>query len=220
MTNENRLLPALLICLFCAATAFAQTQTADPKNADTPALQTKGIDLGSLDGTNYTNESFGLSLSTPKDWLLTTGPKDIKDLVKAEGETNRRRVDDSIDRSTILLALTKLPAGEPNNAGFMLIAERTPTPAIKNGLDVIASLKNAMAGTNFKVEFQGSAVTEQINGTDFGVVTIKNSSELGEFMQKIYVMVKGNHALEFFFTYTNPSDLTTLDALMKSANFK
>ncbi len=77
-----------------------------------------------------------------------------------------------------------------------------------------------MTGTNFNVQFQGEAMTEKISGTDFGVVTAENSSPFGDFMQKIYVTVKKGYALELFFTYTNPADLSTLDAIIKTVNVK
>jgi hypothetical protein len=219
MTKTNKFgLPMLVLLL--AVSAIAQTQPVDQKVVTTAAPPTKALDLGQLDGVNYANDFFGLSLSIPREWVVTTAPKNLKDTLKAESEAQKERVLDSIDRSTVLLALTKLPAGEPNNASFMLIAERIPRPAIKNGLDVIASMKKAMTGTNFKVEFQGEAVTEQISGRDFGVITVKNSSPFGDFQQKIYVTVKQGYALELFFTYTSPADLSTFDAIVKTINLK
>ena len=58
----------------------------------------------------------------------------MKNLVRSENKAKEAQVRESIDRSAILLSLTKLPAGQPDNAGFMLIAERIPTPALKMGL--------------------------------------------------------------------------------------
>lgn len=226
MTGINKVLIVFLTVLFCAASALAQTQPVDSKTADTPAGQTKAIDLGQLDGVNYTNESFGLSVSIPSQWVVVTAQtrpqfnEEMKDLVKADDQSKQAQVRASIDRSAVLLSLTKLPAGEPNNASFMLIAERTPTAAIKNGADVLRSMKGAMTGTNFNVEFQGEPVTIQIGGSDFAVATIKNTSQFGTFMQKIYVTVKQGYALELFFTYTNAADLTTLDAVIKSIKTK
>ena len=71
MTKTNMLLAILLVSLFCVATAFGQTQPVDPKPAASPAVQ-KPIDLGQLDGVNYVNQTFGLSLSIPREWVVVT----------------------------------------------------------------------------------------------------------------------------------------------------
>lgn len=223
MTKMNRFLTFLLTSLFCAATALAQTPPAPPRPLDAPAPQTKAIDLGQLDGVNYVNDSFGLSLSVPPEWVVVSRPKfndELKNLVSSEDQAKQAQLRASIDRSAMLLSLTKLPAGQPNNAGFMLIAERIPTPAIKDGRDVIQTMKRTMTGTNVNVEFQGDVVVEKISGADFGVVTLKNSSQFGVFLQKIYVTVKDGYALQLFFTYTDPSDLPTFDAVIKSVKIK
>ena len=182
--------------------------------------------LGQLDGVNYVNQTFGLSLSIPRDWVVVAAQsrpqfnEEVKNLVQSDDKAKEAQVRASIDRSAILLSLTKLQAGEPNNAGFMLIAERLPTPAIKNGLDVIEALKRTMTGTNFKVEFEGEAMAEKVGGADFGVVTIKNTSQFGSFNQKIYVTVKDDYALSSFSSPTPRSDLATYDALIKSVKIK
>lgn len=226
MTKTSKLMSVFLISIFYAATVLAQTQPADPKPADSPTAQTKAIDLGQLDGNKYVNDSFGLSLTTPRDWVVVTAQTrpqfkdEVKNLVLSEDQAKQSQVRASIDRSAVLLSLTKLPAGQPNNAGLMLIAERIPTPAIKDGRDVIQSMKRTMTGTNFNVEFQGDVTVEQVNGAEFGAVTIKNSSQFGVFLQKIYVTVKDGFALQLFFTYTDSSDLPAFDAVIKSAKIK
>lgn len=225
MTTTNRLPAILLVSLFCATSAISQTPAATPVPPP-PQISTQSIDLGHLDGVNYVNNGFGLSLSIPREWVVVTAQSrpdfkdEVKNMVRSDDAAKKSQVQASIDRSSMLLSLTKLPAGQPNNASFMLIAERIPTPAIKDGPDVLRSMKNAMAGTNFNVEFQGEIKTEQISGANFGVVTVKNSSHLGVFSQKIYVTTKHGFALQFFLTYTDSADLPAFDAIVKSVKIK
>lgn len=126
----------------------------------TPAdVGSNKLDRGQLDGVNYRNNFFGLSLSVPQTWVVVSAQRtetiveESKKLATGD-EKKKEELDDSIQRSVILLSLTKLPAGEPDNASFMLIAERIPLPSMKTGVDVIQSMKNAFKGTNFNIEFQ------------------------------------------------------------------
>ncbi len=186
----------------------------------------KTLDMGQLDGLNYVNEFFGLSLSIPRDWLVVSSQtrtqigEDSKKLLESSDPAKKAAISSSIDRSTPLLALTKLPAGQSNNASLLMIAERIPSPEIKNGADVLHAMKKVMSGTNFNVEFQGDINTEQIGGSDFAVATIKNVSPYGTFMQKIYVTVSNDYALQLFFTYSDETDLQTFDVVMRSIKFK
>jgi len=175
---------------------------------------------------NYLNDSFGLSLSIPREWVIVSAQQssqivdESKKILQARDQSQQTQIEQSIARSTTLLALTKLPAGQPNNASFMLIAERIPSPQIRNGVDVIRAMENVMKGSNFNIEFQGETRTERISNADFAVATIKNSSPHGVFNQKIYVTVKNGFALQFFFTYLDDADLTPYDAIMKSVKLK
>jgi hypothetical protein len=161
----------------------------------------------------------------PTTWILVsaqqgqTVAEQSSTLVTGD-QKKKEEIDASMQRSFILLSLTKLPAGEPENASFMLVAERLPLPSMKTGVDVIQNMKNAFKGTNFSLEFQGETQTDRIGGADFAVATIKNSSPLGTFMQKIYVTTKDGYALELFYTYTNDADLAALNSIVGTVKMK
>jgi hypothetical protein len=193
----------------------------NPPPAPAPTVEARTIDLGQLDGENYSNNFFGISLSVPGKWVVVSAPR--REKLTAELRSNvtgdqkkQDQLDDSIQRSFVLLTLTKLPAGEPGNAAVMLVAERLPLPSIKTGADVIGRMKEAFKGTNVTVEFQGEVQTENIGGADFAVVTTKVTAPNGSFMQKDYVTTKNGYALELFFTYLDDADLATLDSIIKS----
>src|ERR1051325_2865559 len=150
---------------------------------------TKTVDLGQHDGVSYSNNFFGLSLSLPQTWVdVSSEQRDtlaaqIKQVLTTSDPAKRSQIEDSMGRSTLLLSLTKVPAGQPGNATFMLIAERIPSPSIKTPLDVIQTMKNAMAGTNFNVQFLGEPHAEKLGGADFASITVRNDSPYGLFMQ-------------------------------------
>jgi hypothetical protein len=129
-------------------------------------------------------------------------------------------LDASIQRSVNLLSLRKLPVGQPDNASLMLIAERIPSSSLKTGVDVIQSIERAFKETNFNLEFVGETKTERIGGADFGVATVKNTSQTGIFMQKFYVTTKNGYALELFYTYQNDADLAALATLVGTMKLK
>lgn len=194
-------------------------------SAPPAAVESKNLDRGQLDGVNYTNNFFGLSLSVPPTWVVVSAERSetiteqSSKLLTGE-QKKKEEIDASVQRSVILLSLTKLPAGEPDNASFMLIAERIPSTSIKTGVDVIQAMQNAFKGTNFSLEFQGETQTDRIGGTDFAIATVRNSSPNGTFMQKIYVTLKNGYAVELFYTYQNDTDLLALHSIVGTVKMK
>lgn len=216
----KKLCGSFFVGFLCTAAAFAQAQP-EVKTAG-PEVQTQAIDEGRLEGVKYTNNFFGISFSIPGNWRVLSAPKeprfaeDLKSVVSSADQAKRDQLNDSIDRSKILLSLTKLPTGEPDNASLLLIAERIPTPAIKTAADVIRSMRKALAGTNFNVEFQGEPETRQVGGAEFATINLKSTTPQGVFMQRAYVTLKQPYALQLFFTYVNAADLPTFDTLIRS----
>jgi hypothetical protein len=209
MTN---FLKVLCFCLVMTAATLVSAQEPKP---------TQALDPGVLDGYKYTNKYFGLSVAMPDNWVIVSAPRraeitDESRKMLAGDQAKKDQIEESFQRSTILLSLTKLPAGEPNNASFMLIAERVPSPKVKTGADVIDLMRNAMKGTNVNIEFLGEVKTENIGGAEFSSVTLKNVSPLGTYMQKVYVTVKNGYGIEFFYTYLDDADLGALDTTIKS----
>ena len=224
MTTNFFKLSLLIFLTIVGADAIAQSGTG--VHPATPVtVDAKNPDRGQLDGVNYSNNFFGLSLSVPQTWVVVSAQRsetiatESSKLVTGD-QKKKEEIDGSIQRSVVLLSLTKLPSGEPNNASFMLIAERIPLPSIKTGVDVIQAMESAFKGTNVSLEFQGQSQTNRIGGADFGVATVKNSSPNGTFMQKIYVTTKNDYALELFYTYQNDADLAALNSIVGTVKIK
>ncbi|HEX4899936.1 MAG TPA: hypothetical protein VFV61_05345 [Pyrinomonadaceae bacterium] len=218
------LLLSLVVCF--GTPAFGQATGTKPETVpDVIVTRELPLDVGQLDGVNYVNNFFGLSLSIPGDWILVQGRnKEIaqasKKLLANEEAKQRAEFEKSIEQSTILLSLTRVPSGAPNNASLLVIAERLSSPAIKNGVDALRTLEAMTKNTSFLVEFQSGIRSETINGVEFGVATIKTTSGTDSFMQKVYMVVKKGYGVEFFFTYKDPAHLATYDAFMKTVKIK
>jgi hypothetical protein len=217
---------SLLVLVLGVATVAAGQSGSGGQNIPVPVAQAEArtLDRGTLAGVDYVNDFFGLSLSVPSTWVVVSAER--RDAVVGESrkmlsgdEARKAKIDDSIQRSVVLLSLTKLPAGQPGNASFMLIAERLPLQ-VKTSSDVIRLMEGTMKGTNFNVEFQGEVRTEQIGDSEFASVTLKNDSPHGTFMQKIYVTTKNGYALELFFTYLDDANLPAFDSIMKTVRIK
>jgi hypothetical protein len=203
---------------------FGQATGAKP-GAPPGAASQAALDVGHLDGVNYVNDFFGLSFSIPGNWIVVQGRnKEIaessKKLVANEEAKKRAEYERSIERSTILLGLTRAPSGAPNNASVLVIAERLSSPAIKNGIDALRSMEAMTKNTSFLVEFQNGIRSETINGVEFGVATVKTTSASVTFTQKVYMMIRNGYGLEFFFTYQDPAHLATFDTLMNTVKIK
>ena len=215
----------LLLTMCFSAQTFAQATGAKPPDLPQGARTVGLEDMGRLDGVNYVNNFLGLSFSIPGDWIVVQGRnKEIaessKKIVANEEAKKRAEYERSIEQSTILLGLTRVPAGDPNNASVLVIAERISSPAIKNGVDALRTMETMTKNTSFVVEFQNGIRSETINGVEFGAATVKTTAPTGSFMQKVYMTIKSGYALEFFFTYQDPVHVATFDRLMSTVKIK
>ena len=215
-----------VVVLVTASNVLGQTPD-ETKTATVPdVVATQPVDRGVLEGRTYSNNFFGLSVSLPRDWIIVDAQRrdsivtESKDKISSDDKEKKEMADASIARSVNLVSLTKLPAGQAHNASLMLIAERIPSASIKNGVDVIHSMEEAIKNTNFTLEFQGPIQTERIGTAEFAVAIMKNSSPYGVVMQKVYMTVKNGYALEFFFTYLDATDLPAFDAVVKTMKVK
>lgn len=219
---------ALLFTSLALGAEAAPAQAQPPPPPPPAPLQVKPPDVGRLEGVNYVNDFFGLSLAVPQDWIFVGGAQrnavmdESVKLLKSEDARRQQQLEASVRRSTILLGLTKLPPGstESFNASFMLVAERVPTAVMKSGADVIRAMEEGLKSTPIKAEFQGPIGTERINGADFGVATVRTTMPHGVYMQKFYVTVRKGFALQFVYTYFDEADVPTFEALIKSISLK
>lgn len=209
-----------LLTIGCA-TAPSMAQTPAPTPIPQPAP------VARLEGKDYINDAFGLFVTLPSDWLIQSDQiqkqvtEQTRKMVEGTDDKNKQQFKQSIERSTILISSTKFLPGLPRNASFILVAERAGSPLITNGVDALRALENmARDSKNFSLEFQGGIRTEVINGKEFGVATIKNTSASGVFMQKAYIIMKNGYGLEFFFTYQEEADLPVFAAIMKTVQIK
>lgn len=221
------LLLFILIITVLSINAVGQPRKSKaPPPADVTTTEKRVLDLGQLNGTEYTNAFFGLSLTIPEKWLVMEAERraaldsEVKKMVQTPDQQRQTKIEESIERTKTLIRVTKLPVGQPQNAQLMLVAERLPSPGIKTGLEVIEIMKQTMKGTNFNIEFLEVPHNESIGGAEFGVVTVKVESPYGPFIQKIYMLVRNEYALELFYTYTDDADLPAFDGVMKSVKIK
>ena len=197
----------------------------DPPPPPKPLPSPRPLDLGRHEGGKYVNDFFGLSF-TPPNWVTSSAAKNaelsetVKSTVTGADNEKPAPLRDSVERSRILLSMTKLPPGQPANASLMLVAERIPSPAVKTGADVFRLLEAGFRNTPFKVEFLSAVRNERIGGAEFAVATIKVASPYGVYMQKIYFTMKKDYSLQFFFTYLEDGDIPVFDAAMKSVVIK
>ncbi|HKP47949.1 MAG TPA: hypothetical protein VJT50_15215 [Pyrinomonadaceae bacterium] len=200
-----------VVLLLLSTSAFAQVED----------VHVTSPGPGELVGSNYSNGFFGLHLSLPQNWIVQSSEKtrQVTDDTRKtiEGDQKKlQQLDDSVNRSITLIAMTKLAVGSPDNASFMLIAERIGSPGIRTPIDVIHSLEKAFEGTNFNLQKIGEIETRKISGAEFGAVTFKTTTPAVTVIQKIYITVKNGYALELFFTYLNENDLPTFDSILNT----
>lgn len=218
---------ALVLVAACAAPrALGQAGAPGSQGSLPPARASQQLDAGRYEGGQYVNDFFGLSFTPPPNWVVSSTEKNaelsksVKSAVASDDKRKQALLEDSVERSRILLSMTKLPPGQPANASLMVVAERIPAPAVKTGADVFRLLESGFKSTPFRVEFESPVRDVRLGGAGFATAIIKVASPYGVYRQKIYITMRKGYSLQFFFTYLDNGDLPPFDAAMKSVVIK
>jgi hypothetical protein len=218
----------LTVVLTGAPVTVAQSgsgsQVAPPPQPLPPAGQS--FDLGKVEGSTYTNVHFGISFTAPKGWtILEVGAlkamrEDAKNLFRDEkDEKLKRKLEESVDRTTAVFSAAKLPPGTAGafNALLMCAVEQVPTAIVKTPRDYYTLLLHSMKlSQEVSVEVVEPFQVKRIGATDFGIYTLKVTSNVGIVMQKHVLMVKGPYAFAMLLNYTEESDVKTFDQVISS----
>jgi hypothetical protein len=221
---------SLAACMAAASVASAQTGGGGggvvvlaPRPAPSPEQL---FDFGKVEGLTYANEYFGISFTAPEGWAvrdektMRAMQETARGLFKDEkNATIKRELEDSVNRTVPLFVASKSERGTPSsfNATLACAAERIPTALIKTPRDYYDAMLHAM-----KLSQEVDAVVveafriKRIGGADFGVFTLKLSSNAGIVMQKQLISIKSPYALGIVFAYTDESDAPAFEKVMSS----
>jgi hypothetical protein len=223
-----------LAAVACAAPAASaqRRQTPSAQRAQTspppkPALSAARLfEMGKLNGSTYTNEHFGIAFDAPKGWtildlaVMRAMGESAKGIFRDEGNARvKRAMEESVDRTVPLFSATKLPPGTAGafNASLVLAAEKIPTAIVKTPRDYYNLMLHSMKlSQGVDIEVVEPFRATRIGGSEFGVYTVKVTSNLGIMLQKQLLTVQSPYALGLVLTYGDEADARVFDEVMSS----
>src|SRR2546423_5433213 len=219
----NALAHAVLAALLCAHAA-GQTGYQQP----TPPSPQSAVSAGTITDSAYVNEYFGLRLLIPEGWnvydaqgrqmVLEHGRK----MITSSDKSVQAGLDAAASRTVNLLTVTKRPQGQSGmaNAVFGCGAEMLAGSGVKTGEEYLAAMKKLLPYAQAAFQVEEDVGSENINGVDFGVLTLKVEGPGGTVRQKYYAVAKRDYALFCISTYTNDADRLLMTKAVSSISFR
>lgn len=135
-------------------------------------------DLGSLDGTRYTNQYFGLQLTLPENWMASEA------------------------KFPYLVTIFKYPQGAKVqfNPSFLTIVEKTKGSSVTSGKEYLANVKKLLQDGKARYKLNDSLPPVVLGGVTFAVLEAEVSSESVTIKQRFYSAVIKDYALSFILT--------------------
>lgn len=185
--------------------------------------QSGTVAAGTVNGSEYSNNYFGLRLTIPAGWNVQGDDvkKEIVELGKAQivakDEQERRQFDAAADRTSNLLTISKHPLGKPSafNAIFMAIAE--PVPLAATPTLYVQKLKEILQQSQVPVTFVDEKA-ETINNIHFETLTVTFSPKGELIRQKYHILIRKGYALGLISTVISDSDTETMNGIMNTVS--
>ena len=221
----NAFAHAALLALLCA---HAAGQTGVQQPPPPPPSPQPAVNVGTITDSAYVNEYFGLRLMIPEGWnvydaqgrqmVLERGRK----MITSSDKSVQAGLDAAASRTVNLLTVTKLPQDQSGmmNAVFACGAEPLAGSSVKTGEDYLAAVKKLLPYAQVAYQVEEDIGSENINGQDFGVLTLKVEGPVGTVRQKYYAIAKRDYALFCISTYTNEGDRLLMTKAMSSISFR
>lgn len=186
------------------------------------------IEFGTIEGSVYSNNYFGFSITLPETWDLQGG-ESLAELQKygrkmiAGDNKNLDRVLKASELSTVnLFTCFQFPLGTPTdyNSNILAIAEKVShLPGIKSGDDYLEHAKKLLAQSKMTVTFPKPIYSETLGGKSFDVMSTHMQIGIMSIHQKMYVTILNGYALAFAITYKDSTIQKELEDVLTSITF-
>jgi hypothetical protein len=184
------------------------------------------VDLGTIEGTVYKNDFFGMTLAFPDDWhipdektvamIMNAGKK----MISGGDKKLAKDIKSSEDRVLNLFFLFKEPVGAETNPNIIMVGEKLPNISlIKSGIDYHNQSRKLIKRSAMKVKFVGDIYSETIGGAVFDVSTSEMNLYGSIINQKSYVTIKKSYAVIITLTYFTEEQENQLEQILDSIHF-
>ncbi|HVG31999.1 MAG TPA: hypothetical protein VM911_02930 [Pyrinomonadaceae bacterium] len=192
-----------------------------PAAAKPPSLRVDTT--GKLNGSVYTNEALGFTLTVPAGWeaqdkevqqQFADSVSEKSDEILKDTPSTRA----SVSRTTIFLIAIKPTNEKTNPAVIGMIEDIQLAFSVRTPYQYLENLR--AAARNTQLVFDDKSTTEQINGVEFGLIGARpkdpNASASTTLQQRYYVTMRKKHALVFIVTYDGDKQLQACMELLNS----
>jgi hypothetical protein len=189
----------------------------------------KAITMGTLDGTKYTNEFFGLDLNVPESWHIATEEEKAAimqaghDAVAENNEDLAKKADLAKEKTLNLLISFKHPlTHQGTNPNVIIMAENLGllgSVAVKTGKDYLEITKTGMEQAGMGYTFSDTT-TEKLGGKDFNVLVCTIDAGTVIVTQKYYAAIIDGYALAFITTSYSDEEAADIKGFIDNVTFK
>jgi hypothetical protein len=180
--------------------------------------------LGEVQGSVYKNKFFGVKLVLPENWLIQEDEfnKFIKqkgsEILKGKTSQVQKSFNQSVQRVTILMTVTKDIVGIANNASLVLATEKiNPPMQVRNGYDymrlMLQSFKLLQLPPDYK--YSEEIQTEKVGTENFSYINIERNG----YKQGIYATYRKGYAVFFTLQFFNTEDFQKMKTILQNADF-
>ncbi len=189
----------------------------------------KEVDFGTVQGSVYSNDYFGMTATLPGDWSIQDREamkmimNEGKKMAAGKDKNFKRSLDAAEAQSITLLAAFQHPLGTQVrfNPNLMCLAERVRNmPGIKEGKDYLEHSKKTIARSQMRVKFIGDITRDTLDDVDFDIMTSELTLGGMNINQKTYATVRKGYALMFIITFISGDQEDALLDILESVTFK
>ncbi len=189
----------------------------------------KTITMGTLDGTKYTNEFFGLELNVPDSWYIASEEEKAailqagQEAIAENNEDLAKKADLAKEKILNLLISFRHPlTHQGTNPNVIIMAENLGllgTVAVKSGKDYLEITKTNMEQAGMGYTFSDTT-TEKLGGKDFDVLVATIDAGTIIVNQKYYVAIIDGYALTFITSSFSDEEAADVKGFMDTVTFK
>jgi hypothetical protein len=190
----------------------------------TVACRLENVDLGSIEGSTYSNRYFGLKISIPQGWQVQDEEtkRQLSESGRQKLANGNEQLEKSLNASRLntlnLLTIFKYPRGSAvsSNPNFLCVAERINPALSGTSIEYLNVMKNLLQGSQIPHEF-GEIYFQFIGEKRFFVLPVQNPSS--GVKQKYYTTRMKDYNLTFIISYQTDEDSKALQEILNSVKF-
>lgn len=191
----------------------------------------KKIDAGEVEGREYKNKFFGMTIKLPSNWIIATDEEkqaivDSGKQVAAAGDENKeKQYDMSLERTVYLLVTSQkgLNVQDITNPSFMTLAEKLSFfQGVKDGKGYLEEVKKQLKALAAQIPYNldKEIYTEKVGGKEFYVLEAVVNGTGVTLTQKYYASVINSYALSFITTSYSDEQSESLNEIIKTISFE